>query len=206
MKRFSEWVPIGGLFLLIVIVSRATLGLVQLPNTGAPLWPASGIGLVLVYRYGLKTLPLVFLGNLLGTLDFSTEHVWVYAISCFGNALEAWVGRMILLRLRDRHKYGILSESFSIFSATFVSAIVSALIGIGAWVGGGLIPVELFVQNAGVWWAGNLVGSLVVTPCLLSVYEVPIPWKEITLRQLMTGLGSDDLNFKEHWSVLAASF
>src|SRR5690606_32887439 len=54
-----------------------------------------------------------------------------------------------------------------VFLGAFTGMLASATVGTGALVLSGALPAQLFLPTASVWWTGDAMGVLTVTPLLL---------------------------------------
>src|SRR5689334_17552966 len=77
-RAAGSWLPLAGATLLYAAASA--LGLLASTHRGnvSPLWPATGVGLWMVWRYGYRALPLIGLGTL--AVAIPTDVGWVSRI------------------------------------------------------------------------------------------------------------------------------
>ena len=167
--------------LQIVVVATAYWGAARiglnagaLPGNAAPVWPSAGIGLAAVLVWGPWAGVGIFFGEFLANgHGLPTTSV---ALMSLGNVAEALlaaellklakVGRSIT-RPRDVGALVVLGAG--------IATLVSATIGNTALVAGGAIPTHEFWMHWRVWWAGDALGMLVVTPLILSFTDRDAP-------------------------------
>ncbi|POZ53068.1 PAS domain S-box protein [Methylovulum psychrotolerans] len=174
----------GGVFLLksaALAFSYACLAQLMLhffsPNgVVSVIWPCSGLALGALLiggkHYGLG----VFVGAWLGN-SLAGSPPGLAAAIAGGNTLEALMGFYLLngplhgdLALRRLRDYLVLVV------AAMLSAGVSAMLGCTALVLAGVSAWSGFVANLLHWWQGDMMGMVLITPCLLVWREPPYRW------------------------------
>ena len=134
-----------------------------------PVWPASGIALAAVLLFGYEVWPGVAAGALFLALlsHFSPAAAVIYAI---GVTLAALTGRFLLRRVVNFNpSLSRLRDVFGLIAlGAFGSSVVSASIGapvlyvhLGGWSGFGRAWL--------IYWLGDSMGVLLVTPLVLSL-------------------------------------
>ncbi len=133
-------------------------------------WSPSGLSIVLLFLFGARFAPAVFIGTLVNYLVILPSAPAAILLALVA-ALEALLGSAILQRtafepslrtLRDVGKLIVVSG--------VVSTAVGSLLSIAAcrW----LIPITIpsFSIHFLLWWAGNLTGVIVIAPvvCLFA--------------------------------------
>ena len=135
----------------------------------SPLWPPAGVALAAMLLFGYHIWPAVALGALIVNFLSGVPHLAAVGIA-LGNTVGPLCGtwflrqlprfRPSLTRLRDVLGIGILGG----FCGTAVSATVGAgvlfLTGINAWFG--------FASAWLIWWLGDAMGVLIITPLVLT--------------------------------------
>ena len=135
----------------------------------SPLWPPAGVALAAMVILGYRVWPAVALGAFLVNFFTGIPHLAAAGIA-LGNTVGplcgAWLLRQLpsfrpsLTRLRDVLGMSILGA----FCGTAVSATVGAgvlfLTGVNAWSG--------FASAWLMWWLGDAMGVLIVTPLVLT--------------------------------------
>ncbi|MBI3529148.1 MAG: EAL domain-containing protein [Betaproteobacteria bacterium] len=146
-------------------------------------WAPSGIALASLLLWGPRTLPAVALGAFAVNFWHTGQFGSAIGVS-IGNSLEACAGRWALTRwagmdpklerLRD-------AGALMIFGVA-ASPIIAATIGpFSLWVAGAL-PAAEFGKTWLVWWLGDALGILLITPLILAWAANPV----LNLRQAST--------------------
>jgi signal transduction histidine kinase len=135
-------------------------------------WPATGVGIALLYLGGLRWWPALLLGDLLGTLvDFpgARQPVGIALADTAGHMARFVVAVVIIQRLVGRRAaMDRLAQVGAVVVAVAVGEALAATVAILArWVGG-----ILEVSEMGVfwwsWWLGGVAGGLVIVPFALA--------------------------------------
>lgn len=139
----------------------------------SPFWPPAGVAFTAILLFGYRIWPAVAMGAF--TVNFFTRIPHLAAIGiAFGNTIGplfgAWMLRHVLrFRLslnRLRHVLGL--TACGALCGTAVSATVGAaalfLTGVNAWSG--------FRAAWLMWWFGDAMGVLIVTPAILTFPEL----------------------------------
>jgi signal transduction histidine kinase len=135
-------------------------------------WPATGVGIAVLYLGGLRWWPGVLLGDLVGTLvdlPGDRQPLVIALADTAGHLARAVVAVVILQRLVGRRAaMDRLAQVGAVLVAVAVGEALAATVAILVrWVGG-----VLEVSEMGVfwwsWWLGGLAGGLVVVPLALA--------------------------------------
>jgi signal transduction histidine kinase len=131
-------------------------------------WPATGLGIAVLYLGGLRWWPGVLLGDLLSR-DFVLLPAGVAVAESAGNIARAVVAVMILRRLAgSRAAMDRLSHVGAVLLAVAAGAAISATVAMLALRGGDVItPSEMGVFWRS-WWLGDVAGGVVVVPLALA--------------------------------------
>lgn len=189
---FTQHTPLVGLglcFLLALLYylsGKFGLLLAIPPGYATVFWPASGIALGFVYRYGYRVLPGVWAGssilNYLNT-GLGAEHStreWVNAFCIGGGAcLQAAFGLWLL-----RHfvgNYSKLERPGEIFRflalGGFVSGLVASSVGIATLLATHTIPINNAPFSWLTWYAGDVLGIIAFSPVVLLVLHPHIRYQ-----------------------------
>ncbi|MFD7782026.1 MASE1 domain-containing protein [Streptomyces nojiriensis] len=147
----------------------ATLGLIQQLVEGqvTPLWPPTGIALASLLLCGLRVWPGIALGAFLVNVPLGPSVPAVLAIVA-GNTLAPVCSYALLRRTGFRNELGRLQDALGlIFLGAFTGMLISATIGSGTLALTGVLSADEFWPTWSVWWTGDAMGVLVVTPVLL---------------------------------------
>ena len=149
--------------------ARLGLALSLVESNVTPLWPPTGIAVAAFVVLGRRMWPAVALAALAVNLPISA-NVLAAAVTAAGNTLAPLVAATLLQRIGFRRQLDRLRDALAIvFIGALASMLVSATIGSATLALSGAIPVERFLSAWAVWWTGDAMGVLVVTPFLLSL-------------------------------------
>lgn len=167
----TPWIIVANLVLVAAYYfsARWALKLADVSEALTLVWVPSGLSLACLLLFGLRMLPAVALGALLvTTLHVAGLTLPFAAIISLGNTLEAVVGWWILRYLLGFDvRLGRLHDGVSfLFVAVPLAPVVAALLGAVAMCAGGLQPWSVYWSIAAVWYVGNALGLLLVTPLL----------------------------------------
>lgn len=161
-----------GLKLAVVVAAYyvgARLGLQQQVVRGqvTPFWPPTGIALVALLLWGLRMWPGIALGAFLVNVTLGPSLLPVLAIAV-GNTLAPVCAYLLLRRVRFRTALDRLQDAMAlVFLGALGGMLISATIGVGVLVASGALSPHDFWPTWSVWWTGDAMGVLVVTPFLL---------------------------------------
>ena len=146
---------------------RIGLELAYLNGAVAALWPPAGLGLAVLFLYGVRIWPAIVIGDLL-LGDYSTPIGTVLA-QTLGNTV-ALVAAALLLRRLTGGRGGLdrVVDVLALFVCALVAAFVSAAFGpLSLWLGD-VIPADELGQVFRTWMLGDACGVLVVAPLILT--------------------------------------
>ncbi|MFF2202398.1 MASE1 domain-containing protein [Streptomyces sp. NPDC058145] len=183
----------GGLAALEVCVvaalyyGSARLGLLQQLVRGqvTPVWPPSGIAVAALLLRGPRLWPGITLGAFLVNITLGPSVPAVLAIVA-GNTLAPLCSYALLRRTGFRKELDRLRDALAlIFLGAFTGMLISATTGSAALVLSGALSLDRFWPTWSVWWTGDAMGVLVVTPVLLVLRRArwpsgvpPVRWVE----------------------------
>jgi signal transduction histidine kinase len=164
----GDAVRIVGLALVYVIVARLGLMLDAVAGFATLVWPASGISLAALIRFGPRLWPGVAIGAFVANVLTGAPIAVALGI-CAGNTLEAVAGAWALRRVPGfRGGFDVLREALGLVAfAAVASTMLSATIGVTSLRLGGIVAGDVFAETWRAWWVGDLIGDLVVAPLLL---------------------------------------
>ncbi|MFD7443388.1 MASE1 domain-containing protein [Streptomyces sp. NPDC059909] len=147
----------------------AELGLLQQLVRGqiTPLWPPTGVAVAALVVFGLRIWPAIALGALLVNMFIGPTLPAVLGIVA-GNTLAPVCAYLLLRRAKfhaalDRLRDGLLL----VFLGALVGMLISSTVGTGVLLLAGALDADDFWPAWSVWWTGDAMGVLVVTPFLL---------------------------------------
>ena len=137
-------------------------------------FPPAGVAVAALVVGGRRLLPAVVVADLLGTLLVSgfgdrfgvlgaLVNACVLSAAYFAGA-RTMVALHLDLRLRTLHDIGAL-----VVGGLVVAPVVAALGGIVVQVSVGLVPTDDIVRSLAIFWVGDAVGIVCLTPVLLLV-------------------------------------
>ena len=149
------------------IAGRIGLELAYLDGAVAALWPPAGIGLAVLFLYGIRLWPAIVVGDLL-LGDFGTPLGTVLA-QTVGNTVAVVVAAMLLRRLTDgRGGLERVADVVAFVTCSLVAALVSAAFGPLALRLGDVIPADELGRVFRTWTLGDAAGTLVVAPVIMT--------------------------------------
>jgi PAS domain S-box-containing protein len=136
----------------------------------SPVWPAAGIAMAALLLVGYRVWPAIataaFLVNLFTPISLLAA-VGIAAGNTAGPLAGAWLTRQIsgftpsLTRLKDVFAF--------ILVAAPAGAAISACVGVTVLFGTGIAPWVTFGRAWAVWWLGDAMGVLILTPVALTL-------------------------------------
>jgi integral membrane sensor domain MASE1/anti-sigma regulatory factor (Ser/Thr protein kinase) len=159
------------LLVAVAYVAAAKLGfsLAFTTKQVTAVWPPTGIALAALLLWGYRVWPGIWLGAFASNA-LSSEPLWTAAAIATGNTLAPVFGNFLLAR------FGGLENALErvrdvLLLALFGSAIamtVSATNGVVELALARIVPWSAFFSVWWVWWAGDAMGVMFVTPLLLT--------------------------------------
>jgi len=149
------------------VAGRIGLELAYLNGAVAALWPPAGLGLAVLFLYGVRLWPAIVVGDLfLG--DYSTPLGTVLA-QTFGNTVALVAAALLLRRLTDgRGGLERVADVLAFVACAIVAAVVSAAFGPLSLRLGDVISPDELGQVVRTWTLGDVSGILVVAPFVLT--------------------------------------
>ncbi len=164
------YVPIVvGLAALYYVAATIGLRYASIGPSVSLVWPPTGIALAALTALGLRYWPGIALGAFLANAATPIPLLAAAGIAA-GNTLEALLGAYLLRRTAG--PYPRFDEGRSVrglvLMAAPLGALASALIGVATIYAAGEITAGRIPATIAVWWTGDVLGALVVTPVLLA--------------------------------------
>jgi PAS domain S-box-containing protein len=176
MARFAVyWLEVALLAVAYYTTASFGLRLAPVSHIASPVWPPSGIALVVLTLFGFRLWPGIALGAFLinwSTITGPVDPVAAALVAAgitVGNTLEALLGAYLLRRFagfdgaleRLRDVVGL------VVLAALLSTLVSATIGVACAYWGGVIQSANQLALAWrTWWIGDMISDLVLAPFL----------------------------------------
>ncbi|MFK0023663.1 MASE1 domain-containing protein [Streptomyces sp. NPDC090798] len=148
----------------------ARIGLQQQLVRGqvTPLWPPTGVAVVVLMLWGLRMWPGIALGAFLVNVMLGPSILPVLAIAV-GNTLAPVCAYLLLRRVGFRTELDRLRDALAlVFLGALSGMLISATLGTGVLVASGALAAHAFWPTWSVWWTGDAMGVLVIAPLLLA--------------------------------------
>lgn len=195
-RLFTTWGPVVGTAVVYFVAARLAMLMVSRYGYATAVWPAAGLSLASVLRYGRRVSPGIWLGAFAGNVGSSFgagvppsmgRSLAVAACLAVGCTLQAVVGAYLVRRFvrepelladdRDIWTFAVLSGPLaSVVSATWANVTL---------VGAGLGPLGGFPIGWTTWWVGDTIGVLIFAPLALILARSEEPWRR---RRLPVGI------------------
>jgi signal transduction histidine kinase len=131
-------------------------------------WPATGVGIAVLYLGGLRWWPGVLLGDLLSR-EFTQLPLGTAFAESAGNMARALVAVVILRRMVGRHAaMDKVEHVTAVLVAVAVGEAVSATVAMLGLRTGDILEASEMGVFWRSWWLGGLAGGLVVVPLALA--------------------------------------
>src|SRR4051812_29115152 len=158
---------VGLLAVAYYLAGRVGLELAYLDGAVAALWPPAGLGLAVLFLFGIRLWPGVVIGDLL-LGDFSTPFATVLAQTA-GNTVALVVAAVALRRLTaGRGDLARVFDVLALVACAALAAVISGAVGPLALRLGDVITAAEFARVVRTWILGDAAGVLVVAPALLT--------------------------------------
>jgi signal transduction histidine kinase len=149
------------------LAGRLGLALAYLDGAVAALWPPAGLGLAVLFLYGLRLWPGIVIGDLL-LADFSTPPGTVLG-QTVGNTLAVLAAAVLLRRLTGgRGSLERTLDVLALVACAVVGALISAAFGPTALRLGDVVAADELGEVFRTWALGDATGALVVAPAVLT--------------------------------------
>ena len=136
-------------------------------NGLAPLWPAAGFGVAILWLYGLRWWPVVALGGFFGAY-LNGRSLMVGAGDAVAQLAEVFLAVMLLRWFEVQQAF---TRTRDVLLFLVGGCLVPSLLGgtLGAlWLAfNGLLPQEAILRAAASWTLGDAMGILVVAPLFM---------------------------------------
>jgi signal transduction histidine kinase len=174
MSRAARAV-LGSLALATVyfLTARVGLSFATVGKSVTLIWPPTGLALGILFMHGRQLWPGVALGAFaVNALTPGVPPLVALALAA-GNTAEALLGAALLRQSGFEPSLRRVADVLRlVLLAGMISTLASAVIGTLGLHLGGLLPAKQVGSTLRVWWTGDLMGVLIVTPLLLSAREL----------------------------------
>jgi len=142
------------------------------------IWPPVGFGIGVLYLWGVRWWPGIFIGELLVNAELFAGNNGLPLGSLIGqqtgNMAEIVVGALLLRRLIGRRAALDRTEQVSgMLLALGTATLISATVGTVSMLAGNVITASAAPQFWRTWWLGDTAGALVALPLLITWARAP---------------------------------
>jgi len=175
MQKIIRRVPII-LALTLVYFAAGKLGLrLAIINPSASsVWPPTGIALAALLILGYDVWPAILIGAFAVNMTTTGSVATSLGIAA-GNTLEALLGAYLVCTLAHGRRTFASAEDVLKFAflGGAVSTTISATLGIASLSAAGFIAPGHRAEVWLTWWLGDLMGAIVVAPCIILWVDRP---------------------------------
>jgi PAS domain S-box-containing protein len=170
-ERRAAAIHVGGVLgLAAVYVAAAKLGLsLEVAEGNAtPVWAPTGIALAALLILGPRMWPGVLIGAFVANAT-TPIPLWTAGLIAVGNTSEALIAALLLRKVSFRNSLERVTDVLWLaIIGGLVGPTVSATVGVTSLVLAGEVTGSDYLFHWGVWWVGDVMGALLVTPPLLA--------------------------------------
>jgi PAS domain S-box-containing protein len=167
LRRHRYLLQLGVVATAYVAAGKLGIALSVAHGVITPVWAPSGIALAALLIFGRSLWPAVLVGAFLTNATSGADAPVAAGIAC-GNTLEALAGAFLLEKLRFRIDLERVRDVLAlVVLGAGLSTLISATNGIFVLSLAGTAPLG---SDWVLWWFGDAVGVLMVTPLLLVAY------------------------------------
>lgn len=168
--QYSYFVKWAGITAAYFLGGRVGFAIPFSSGNVSAVWPPSGIALAALLVFGRRVWPAIAVGALLVNFFTPVPHVSAFGIA-LGNTAGPLLGAWLLGRIpgfqvglyRFRDLLGL-----AVFGG-FVGTAVTATIGTTVLFAAGVNPWRHFATAWLMWWIGDAMGVLIITPLILAL-------------------------------------
>ncbi len=174
---------IAGLATIYFITGRLGTLLAIPPGYSTALFPASGLALFAILRYGYKVWPGILIGSFLlnGSISLLQQNLSLIKFipiglsTSFGACAEALAGAYFLYKFTKSNDpfYQIKNVFIFIVFSSGISSLIGAACGASSVIISGLSTWDKFNEIFLTWWLGDAMGVMIVTPILILSATLP---------------------------------
>ena len=152
-----------GLSLLAIAFSQQ---FIASPGGVTLFWPASGLALAAVARYGLRWIWFTPAALLIAHLTFAPVPSGFIVFSVISNLLGTWAGGWLVLRVPSP-EHADTRFGFRVLRGGLLMSAISAGIGVYGMAATGMITPGAIEESLVKWFMGDLLGVVSTAPMLL---------------------------------------
>ncbi|MGH9735881.1 MAG: MASE1 domain-containing protein [Candidatus Acidiferrales bacterium] len=163
-----------GIAVVYFLAGRLALKLAVINPSVSSVWPPTGIALAALLIFGYEMWPAILFGAFGFNLSTTGPHV-ISLVIAGGNTLEALAGAYLIRRFA--HGRWAFTSAEDVLKFAFlggaVCTTIPATIGVASLSIGGLLAAGQREAVWLTWWLGDMIGAIVVAPCILLWVERP---------------------------------
>src|SRR3954447_8625836 len=175
----------------VLLLAAAYFGSAKLGQTlrytasVSAIWPPAGLGIAVLYLWGVRWWPGIFVGELVINAELLLENHSLPFGSLVGqqagNMAEIIIGALLLRRLiGPRAALDRVEQVGGMILALVVATGISATVGTASMLAGNVIQGSEVITFWRTWWLGDTSGGLVVLPLLLAWAPDPLAaWRRM---------------------------
>ena len=154
------------------------------PGYATAVWPAAGIALAALLKFGYRLWPGVLLGSFAANItvpgsealsELGLNDVALPLAIASGATLQALIGRWLVAQSSDPTFALLKMDGILRFVILigFVTSLTSSVIGVGSLVTAGMISLDDAPFNWLNWWVGDSLGIILMTPLVYALFGQP---------------------------------
>ncbi|HTU35526.1 MAG TPA: MASE1 domain-containing protein [Candidatus Acidoferrum sp.] len=163
-----------GIAVVYFLAGRLALKLAVINPSVSSVWPPTGIALAALLIFGYEMWPAILFAAFGFNISTTGPHL-ISLIIAAGNTLEALVGAYLIRRLA--HGRWAFASAEDVLKFAFLGGVVCttipATIGVASLSAAGLLAAGQREAVWFTWWLGDMIGAIVVAPCILLWVERP---------------------------------
>ncbi|MBU1154222.1 MAG: PAS domain S-box protein, partial [Proteobacteria bacterium] len=159
---------------MYVLTAKVGMLLATVQGNVTPIWPPAGIALAALLLWGPRLAPAVALGALVATAG--TGAPWHFSLTvAVGNTAAALAGLWVLNRQKLDRALGRVREIIAlVLWGALAAGVVSATFGAAGLLWAGMVPPSQWSEPLLIWWLGDSMGVVVMTPVILYWFARPL--------------------------------
>jgi two-component system, NarL family, sensor histidine kinase FusK len=163
-----------GLAVIYFAAGKLGLRLAIINPSASSVWPPTGIALAALLILGYEVWPAILIGAFAVNMTTTGSVAASLGIAA-GNTLEALLGAYLVCTLAHGRRAFASAEDVLKFAflGGAVSPTISATIGIASLSAAGFIAPGHRAEVWLTWWLGDLMGAIVVAPCIILWVDRP---------------------------------